>query len=69
MAQTGAAEAALAMVDGIALDDYRYLHSTRGELLRRLGRPDDARAAYRRALDLTRAEPERRFLQRRLAEL
>ena len=69
VAQTGAAEAALAMVDGIALDDYRYLHSTRGELLRRLGRPDDARAAYRRALDLTRAEPERRFLQRRLAEL
>ena len=69
VAQTGAAEAALAMVDGIALDDYRYLHSTRGELLRRLGRPDDARAAYRRALDLTRAEPERRFLLRRLAEL
>ena len=53
----------------LALDDYRYLHSTRGELLRRLGRADDARAAYRRALDLTRAEPERRFLQRRLAEL
>ena len=69
VAQTGAAEAALAIVDGLALDDYRYLHSTRGELLRRLGRPDEARAAYRRALELTRAEPERRFLERRLAEL
>jgi RNA polymerase sigma-70 factor (ECF subfamily) len=69
VAQTGAAETALAMVDALALDDYRYLHSTRAELLRRLGRVDDARAAYGRALDLTRAEPERRFLQRRLAEL
>jgi RNA polymerase sigma-70 factor, ECF subfamily len=69
VAQTGASEAALRIVDGLALDDYRYLHSTRAELLRRLGRPDDARVAYRRALDLTRAEPERHFLQRRLAEL
>jgi RNA polymerase sigma-70 factor, ECF subfamily len=69
VAQTGAPEAALRIVDGLALDDYRYLHSTRAELLRRLGRVDDARAAYRRALGLTRAEPERRFLQRRLAEL
>jgi RNA polymerase sigma-70 factor (ECF subfamily) len=69
VAQTGASEAALRIVDGLALDDYRYLHSTRAELLRRLGRVDDARAAYRRALDLTRAEPERRFLARRLAEL
>jgi RNA polymerase sigma-70 factor (ECF subfamily) len=69
VAQTGASDAALRIVDGLALDDYRYLHSTRAELLRRLGRRDDARAAYRRALDLTRAEPERRFLQRRLAEL
>ncbi|HEY0361677.1 MAG TPA: sigma-70 family RNA polymerase sigma factor [Solirubrobacteraceae bacterium] len=69
VAQTGASEAALRIVDGLALDDYRYLHSTRAELLRRLGRLDDARVAYRRALDLTRAEPERRFLARRLAEL
>jgi RNA polymerase sigma-70 factor (ECF subfamily) len=69
VAQTGAPEAALRIVDGLALDDYRYLHSTRGELLRRLGRADDARAAFGRALELTRAEPERRFLQRRLAEL
>jgi RNA polymerase sigma-70 factor, ECF subfamily len=69
VAQTGASDAALRIVDGLALDDYRYLHSTRAELLRRLGRLDDARAAYRRALDLTRTEPERHFLQRRLAEL
>jgi RNA polymerase sigma-70 factor (ECF subfamily) len=69
VAQTGASEAALRIVDGLALDDYRYLHSTRAELLRRLGRLDDARVAYRRALNLTRAEPERRFLARRLAEL
>jgi RNA polymerase sigma-70 factor, ECF subfamily len=69
VAQTGASEAALRIVDGLALDEYRYLHSTRAELLRRLGRVDDARAAYRRALDLTRAEHERRFLARRLAEL
>jgi RNA polymerase sigma-70 factor (ECF subfamily) len=69
VAQTGAPEAALRIVDGLALDDYRYLHSTRGELLRRLGRADDARAAFGRALELTRGEPERRFLERRLAEL
>jgi RNA polymerase sigma-70 factor (ECF subfamily) len=69
VAQTGASEAALRIVDGLALDEYRYLHSTRAELLRRLGRVDDARAAYRRALDLTRAEHERRFLAGRLAEL
>src|SRR6266576_4837477 len=45
VAQTGSSEAALAMVDALELDDYRYLHSTRAELLRRLGRVDDARAA------------------------
>ena len=50
-------------------DDYRYLHSTRGELLRRLGRTDEARAAYRRALELSPDDAERRLLERRLAEL
>jgi RNA polymerase sigma-70 factor (ECF subfamily) len=69
VAQAGAPDAALEIVDALALDDYPYLHSTRAELLRRLDRPDEARAAYRRALELTRAEPERRFLERRLAEL
>ena len=54
---------------GSALDDYRYLHSTRGELLRRLGRDDEARAAYLRALELAHDDAERRLLERRLAEL
>ena len=62
-------EAALAIVDRLELDDYRYLHSTRGELLRRLGRQDDARDAYRRALELVHDDAERRLLERRLAEL
>jgi predicted RNA polymerase sigma factor len=61
--------AALEIVDGLDLDSYQYLHSTRGELLRRLGRVEEAAAAYRRALSLVRSEPERRFLERRLAEL
>ncbi len=65
--------AGLAIVDGIAaagqLDDYPYLHSTRADLLRRLGRQADARVAYRRALELTANAPERAFLERRLTEL
>ena len=69
VAQTGEPEAALRLVEALSLDEYRYLHSTRAELLRRLDRLDEARAAYQRALELTRAEPERRFLERRLAEL
>jgi RNA polymerase sigma-70 factor (ECF subfamily) len=60
--------AALAVVDGLDLPGYQYWHSTRAELLRRLGRADEARAAYRRALDLARTVPERRFLERRIAE-
>jgi RNA polymerase sigma-70 factor (ECF subfamily) len=62
-------EAALAIVDGLALDDYRYLHATRADLLRRLGRAGEARAAYERALELAGDGPERRFLERRIAEL
>jgi RNA polymerase sigma-70 factor (ECF subfamily) len=69
VAQAGAPGEALQIVDHLQLDDYQYLHSTRAELLRRLGRAEAARAAYRRALELTRTEPERRFLQGRLAEL
>ncbi len=64
----GPAEA-LPLVDRLDLEGYHYLHATRADLLRRLGRDDEARAAYRRALDLARAEQERRFLERRLAEL
>jgi RNA polymerase sigma-70 factor (ECF subfamily) len=61
--------AGLEIVDGLALDDYLYLHSTRAELLRRLERTDEARDAYRRALELVHDAAERRLLERRLAEL
>jgi RNA polymerase sigma-70 factor (ECF subfamily) len=69
IAQAGDAERALDLVDALALDDYQYLHSTRAELLRRLGRAEEARAAYERAFALARTEPDRRFLRRRLEEL
>ncbi len=59
---------ALAIVDRLPLGDYRYLHSTRGELLLRLGRAAEARAAYVRALELADAPAERRYLQARVAE-
>jgi RNA polymerase sigma-70 factor (ECF subfamily) len=59
-------EAGLALLDGLALDDYRYYHSTRADLLRRLGRDGEARAAYARALELTQPGPEQRFLEGRL---
>jgi RNA polymerase sigma-70 factor, ECF subfamily len=61
--------AGLEIVDRLALEDYRYLHSTRADLLRRLGRPSEAREAYRRALALVHDDAERRLLERRLAEL
>jgi RNA polymerase sigma-70 factor, ECF subfamily len=58
-----------AILDGGDLRDYRPAHAARAELCRRLGRTTEARASYERALALTRQEPERRFLERRLAEL
>ena len=65
--------AGLTLIEGIRdrgdLEDYHLLHATRAELCRRLGRTADARAAFRRALELARLEPERRFLTRRLQEL
>ena len=69
VAETEGPEAGLRIVDQIGLDDFRYLHSTRAELLRRLGRTDEARDAYRRARQLTDDGAERRFLERRLTEL
>ena len=68
VAEADGPAAALAIVDQLDLPDYQYWHSTRAELLRRLGRRDEARSAYRRALDLARTAPERRFLERRIAE-
>jgi RNA polymerase sigma-70 factor (ECF subfamily) len=65
-------EHGLALVDEIErrgeLDGYHLLHATRADLLRRLRRPDEAAAAYTRALGLTSNPAERRFLERRLAE-
>ena len=69
MAEAGDVEAALALVERLDLDGYHYLHATRAELLRRLGRAEEARVAYDRALELVHSDPERRFLERRLAEL
>ena len=69
IAETDGPEAGLRVIDRLELDDFRYLHSTRAELLRRLGRTDEARAAYRRARDLTDDGAERRFIERRLGEL
>jgi RNA polymerase sigma-70 factor (ECF subfamily) len=66
-------EAGLALIDAILsrgdLADYHLAHSARGELCRRLGRVEEARASFTRALSLVRQEPERRFLERRLREL
>ena len=65
--------AGLAIVDAILargeLRDYRLAHAARAELCRRLGRASEAKAAFERALALTRQEPERRLIERRLAEL
>jgi len=62
-------QAGLDIVDRLELEDYRYLHSTRGDLLRRLGRTTEARDAYRHALALVHDDAERRLLERRLADL
>jgi RNA polymerase sigma-70 factor, ECF subfamily len=69
VAEAGDVEAGLALVERLDLESYHYLHATRAELLRRLDRVDDARAAYDRALELVHSDPERRFLEQRLAEL
>ena len=69
VAELEGAEAGLALLDRLELADYRYYHSTRADLLRRLGRADEARAAYARALELTQPGPEHRFLERRLTDL
>jgi len=69
IAEAQGPQAGLEIVDRLSLQDYHYLHATRGELLRRLGRTEEAREAYRRALTLVHDPAERRLLQRRLAEL
>ena len=69
IAEAGDVETALGVVDRLELDRYHYLHAARADLLRRLERTDEARVAYARALELVHSEPERRFLERRLAAL
>ncbi len=65
--------AGLALIDKILADgelkEYRLAHAARGELCRRLGKTDEARKSYQRALQLTRQEPERRLIEKRLNEL
>lgn len=70
VALAGDLDAGLALIDAVdGLDAYSYLHAARADLLRRGERRDEAAAAYRRALELTRNDAEQRFLSRRLAEL
>jgi RNA polymerase sigma-70 factor (ECF subfamily) len=57
------------MVNRLALQDYRYRHSTRAEILWKLGRTDEARGAYGRAVALAHDDAERRLFTRRLSEL
>ncbi|MDQ3486398.1 MAG: RNA polymerase sigma factor [Acidobacteriota bacterium] len=73
VAMRDGAESGLALIDGILnrgeLRDYRLAHAARADMCRRLGRVPDALASYQRALALTKQGPERRFLERRIAEL
>jgi RNA polymerase sigma-70 factor (ECF subfamily) len=66
-------EQGLALIDELLargeLDEYQLAHAARADLLRRLGRTREAREAYGRALALARPEPQRRFIERRIAEL
>ncbi len=69
LAEAEGPQAGLAVLERLELEQYHYLHATRADLLRRLGRTAEACVAYERALELVRSERERRFLERRLADL
>jgi len=73
VAKRDGALAGLLVIEGILargeLQDYHLAHSARAEFCRQLGRVEQARAAYQRALELTRQEPERRFIEGRLRDL
>jgi RNA polymerase sigma-70 factor (ECF subfamily) len=73
VAMASGPERGLQIVEGVAasgqLDEYPYLHAARADLLRRLGRMDEAGVAYERARELTGNEAERAFLARRIAEV
>jgi RNA polymerase sigma-70 factor (ECF subfamily) len=69
VAELDGPEAALALLDVLELDHYRYFHSARADLLRRAGRDSDALDAYRRALELAQTDSELQHLQDRLAQM
>ena len=69
VAEAEGPEAGLRVLDALPLDDFHYLHAARAELLARLGRVDDARGAYDRALELVHDDAERRLLERKLSAL
>ncbi|HEX5287733.1 MAG TPA: sigma-70 family RNA polymerase sigma factor [Streptosporangiaceae bacterium] len=69
VAELDGPEAGLALLDGLDLGHYRYFHSARADLLRRAGREEEARRAYRRALELVQTDGERRSLEGQLARL
>ena len=69
VAEAEGPDAGLAIVDALDLNEYHYFHATRGELLDRLGRAAEARAAYERALELVHDDAEQRLLERRLAKI
>ena len=69
VAEAGAPERALDIIESLDLGEYRYFHSTRAEVLHRLGRDGQAREAFEHALRLATTDTERQFLARRLAEL
>jgi RNA polymerase sigma-70 factor (ECF subfamily) len=69
IAESQGPQAGLDIVDALPLQHYRYLHSTRAELLRRLGRSDEARREYARAIADFDDTPERRLLEQRMAQL
>jgi RNA polymerase sigma-70 factor (ECF subfamily) len=69
IAEAGDPEAAFALVEKLELGRYHYHDAVRADLLRRLGRVDEARTAYERALELVHSDAERRFLEQQLAEV
>jgi RNA polymerase sigma-70 factor (ECF subfamily) len=69
IAEAGEVEAGLDLIEGLELEHYHHLHAARAELLRRLDRDTEARAAYEQALALVHSEAERAFLERRRDEL
>lgn len=69
IAMADGCEKGLALIEAIDLPGYHLLPAARADLLRRLGRPAEAAAAYRVALTLVQNEAERRFLERRLAKV